>query len=99
MLPPRSRRISSSSRVDLKRSRALKIERERSVKSASLAELRSADADAAAVTQLVNFIHQIHDIDANVRSSFFPAARRAFPTLFLTVSLAATRGPVSLESV
>src|SRR5207248_4252195 len=41
------------------------IVRHRAVKSAALPKLRCANADAAAVAQLVNLIEQIHDIETN----------------------------------
>ena len=34
------------------------------------AELRRADSDAAAVTQLVDFIENVHDIETDFKSSF-----------------------------
>ena len=46
---------------------ALKIVSHRAVEAAALTELRCADPDAAAVTQFVDLVEEIHDIEPDLK--------------------------------
>src|SRR5437588_7415945 len=46
---------------------ALKIVSHRAVETAALTELRCADPDAAAVTQFVDLVEEIHDIEPDLK--------------------------------
>src|SRR5437764_9331887 len=59
----------TQSKSYLKCNRWSKIVCDRAVKAAALAELRRADADAATVAQLVNFVEEIHDIETDLKTA------------------------------
>src|SRR5256885_12860171 len=47
---------------------SLKVVRDRAVESAALSKLRRANADSAPVTQFVDLVEQIHDIETNLKA-------------------------------
>src|SRR6202022_4328862 len=70
-------RDASSLRYRDYRSVSLKIVRDRAVETAALSELRRADSNAAAVAQLVDFVEQIDDIEADFEGPDFWNRERA----------------------